>query len=100
MTARIVLEACRQLSGTNVLQQPTTPRRQHQHLHLSALKQSPSRTVYNCLAGPLEAGPVIAKPLSQTDPDACIPSSQPPLLKCCDDRLNPPSIPEAADGDP
>jgi hypothetical protein len=42
---------------------------------------------------PLEAGRAIAKLLAHTDPnDACISSSQPLLLKCCDNRLNPPWI--------
>jgi hypothetical protein len=59
---------------------------------LSALRQSPPRTVYNCLAGPLEAGLAIAKLLEHTDPDARISSPQPPLSKCCVDRLNPPWV--------
>src|ERR1700704_6151084 len=62
------------------------------HPRSSAPRQSPSRTVYNSLAGPLEAGLAIAKLLAHTDPDARISSSQPPSPKCCDDRLNPPRI--------
>jgi hypothetical protein len=41
----------------------------------------------------LEAGLAIAKLLAHTDPNAaCISSSQPLLLECCDDRLNPPWV--------
>jgi hypothetical protein len=90
-TARNVLGACRPLSGTTVLRQPATLRRQPQHPRSSAPRQSPPRTVYNSPAGPLEAALATAKLLAHTDPNACIPSSQPPLPKCCDDRLNPPS---------
>jgi hypothetical protein len=91
-TARNVLGACRPLSGTTVLRQPATLRRQPQHPRSSAPRQSPSRTVYNSPAGPLEADLATAKLLARTDPNARISSSQPPLLKCCDDRLNPPWI--------
>src|SRR5712691_2924298 len=91
-TARNASGACHPPSETTVRRQPATPRRQPQHPRLSAPRQSPSRTVYNSLAGPLEAGLAIAKLLAHTDPDPCISSSQPPLPKCCDDRLNPPRV--------
>src|SRR5260370_3929147 len=91
-TARNASGACHPPSETTVRRQPATPRRQPQHPRLSAPRQSPSRTVYNSLAGPLEAGLAIAKLLAHTDPDPCISSSQPPLPKCCDDRLNPPCV--------
>jgi hypothetical protein len=43
----------------------------------------------------LETGMAIAKlPAHRYPKRAHISSSQPPLLECCDDRLNPPSIPE------
>src|SRR5665213_3804854 len=94
-TARNALGACRPPSGTTARRQPATPQRQPQHPRSTAPRQSPSRTVYNSPAEPLEAGRAIAKPLARTDPNAaCMSSSQPPLLECCDDRLNPPSIPE------
>ena len=92
-TARNVLVAGRPPSGTTVLRQPAIPRRQPQHPRSIAPRQSPSRTVCNSLAVPLEAGLAIAKSLAHTDPNACISSSQPLLLKCCDDRLNPPNMP-------
>ena len=92
-TARNVLVACRPTSGTIVFRQPTIPRHQPQHPRSSAPRQSPSKTVSNSLAAPLEADLAIAKLLAHTDPNAArIPSSQPPLLKCCDGRLNPPWI--------
>src|SRR5712691_11026992 len=92
-TARNASGACHPPSETTVRRQLATPRRQPQHPRSSAPKQSPSRTVYNSLAGPLEAALAFAKFLPHTDPNAaCIPSSQPPLLKCCDDRLNPPWV--------
>src|SRR5215218_5561316 len=88
-TARNVLGACRPLSGTTVLRQPVTLRRQPQHHRSSAPRQSPSRTACNSPAGPLEAGLAIAKLIAHTYPNAaCNSPSQPPLLKCCDDRLN------------
>jgi hypothetical protein len=94
-TARNVLGACRPPSGTTVLRQPATPRRQPQLHRSSAPRQSPPRTVYNSLAVPLVAGMAVAKLPTHTDPNpACISSSQPPLLKCCDDRLNPPCVPQ------
>src|ERR1700685_4873203 len=90
-TARDLCVARRPPSETTVRQQPATPRRRPQHPRSSVPRQSPSRTVYNSLAAPLEAALVIAE--LHTDPDDCAASSQPPLLKCCDDRLNPPSTP-------
>jgi hypothetical protein len=43
----------------------------------------------------LETGMAIAKlPAHRYPKRAHISSSQPPLLECCDDRLNPPCIPE------
>src|SRR5258708_12066100 len=79
-----VLAASRPPSGTSVLRPPATPRPQPQHPRSIAPRQSQSRTVYNPLVGPLE-----------DDLFAHSSPSQPPLLRCCDDRLNPPSIPEA-----
>src|SRR6185295_15715192 len=92
-TARNVLVARRPPSGTSVLRPPATPWRQPQHPRSSALRQSRSRTVYNSLAVPLGVGLAISKLLAHTDPNAaCISASQPLLLECCDDRLNPPWI--------
>jgi hypothetical protein len=88
-TATNVLAPSRPPSGTSVLRPPATPRRQPQHPRSSAPRQSPSRTVYDSLAGPLEAGLAIAASLVHADH---FPSSQPPLMKCCDDRLNPPWV--------
>jgi hypothetical protein len=79
-TARNALGACRPPSGTTVRRQPATPRRQPQHPRSTAPRQSPSRTVCNSPAGPLEAGRATAKLLAHTDPNAaCISSSQPPF---------------------
>jgi hypothetical protein len=45
----------------------------------------------------LETGLTIAKlPAHRYPKCARIPSSQPPLLECCDDRLNPPCISRSA----
>src|SRR5439155_21361903 len=93
-TARNVLVACRPTSGTTVRRHSPTPRRQPPNPRSSVPGQSPSRIVYNSLAGPPEAGSAKPQALAHIDPnDACISSSQPPLLECCDDRLNPPSTP-------
>ena len=92
-TARNVLVARRPPSGTSVLRPPATPWRQPQHPRSSAPRQSRSRTVYNSLAVPLGGGLAISMLLAHTDPNAaCISSSQPLLLECCEDRLNPPWI--------
>jgi hypothetical protein len=91
MTARNVLVASRPPSGTTVRRQPATPRRQRQHPRSRAPRQSPPRIVYNSPAVLLETGLAIVKL------PACISSSQPPLLECCDDRLNPPSTPRPLD---
>src|SRR5258708_12920519 len=93
-TARNASGACHPPSETTVRRQPATPRRQRQHPRSSAPRQSPPRIVYNSPAVLLETGLTIAKlPAHRYPKRARISSSQPPLLECCDDRLNPPWIP-------
>ncbi len=91
MTARNALEACPQPSGTSVLRQPATALARPQRYRWSAPRQPPTRTVYSSPAAPLEAGLATPKMPPYIDPNrACISSSQPPILGCCDDRLNRP----------
>src|ERR1700744_3865397 len=78
MTSRAVLVACLPPFGTIALRQLARSLRQPQHVRWNVLRQSRPRI----------AGGSLARPASIT-------SSQPPLQRCCDDRLNPPSIPEA-----
>jgi hypothetical protein len=62
------------------------------HPHSTAPLRSPPRTADDPQSALLAAVLAIAKRLALTDPNtafAC--SSQPPLSKCCDDRLNLPA---------
>jgi len=86
--------ACRPPPGTNVCRQlrirlPGLPRPRW-----IALPRWPSRTDVDLHAEPLRAGPVTATRLARTAPNAASEcSSQPPPSRCCDDRVNPPSVP-------
>ncbi len=86
------LVACRLPSGTILFRQPATPRPRSQHPCLPRLRQSQPRTVDAHCALPLVVDQVTSMAPAQIDPNAAFDcSSQPPLSRCCDDRLNPPS---------
>ena len=88
--ARDAMVACRPPSGTTVPPRPAIPRPQRPHPHSSVPPRSTPRTGADPHAVPPRAGQATATRLAATDPNAASERpSQPPLSRCCDDRLNP-----------
>ena len=94
MMMQTPLVACRPPPGTNVFPQRATLPRQIPHLHSTVPPRSQPRTAGDPHAAPRRVGLAIEEHPALTDPNAAsASSSQPPLSKCCDDRLNPPWLP-------
>ena len=92
-TARDVTVACRPPPGTNVCLEPAPLRRQPRRPRSSVPPRSTPRTGAGPHAAPPRADPVTATHLARSDPNAAFEySPQPPLSRCCDDHLNPPSV--------